>query len=100
IRSLTLAMCSYHADDLAVARDELAAARVNLRPGVCRDVIAPALGARIALSDGDKDAAKRLIGQVVAGGNTPLLDVLDDALSLTELGGRRKRALHGRGDVS
>jgi LuxR family maltose regulon positive regulatory protein len=98
IRSLTLAICSYHADDLATARAALAEARVNLRPGACRDVVAPALGARIAMSDGDKEAAKRQLAHVVATGCTPLLDVLDDALGLVDLAGRRKRAMRGRGN--
>jgi hypothetical protein len=98
IRSLTLAICSYHADDLAAARAALAEARVNLRPGACRDVVAPALGARIAMSDGDKEAAKRQLAHVVATGCTPLLDVLDDALGLVDLAGRRKCAMRGRGN--
>jgi LuxR family maltose regulon positive regulatory protein len=98
IRSLTLAICAYHADDLAAARAALAEARLNLLPGVARDVVAPALGARIALSDGDRDAAKRQLAAAVATGCTPLLDVLSDALGLVELAGRRKRSPRGRGE--
>ncbi len=100
IRSLTLAICSYHTDDLAAARGALAEARLNLRPGVCRDVVAQAVGARIAMSDGDKDAAKQQLAHVVASGCTPLLDVLDDALGLVDLAGRRRRALRARADAS
>ncbi len=98
IRALTLAICAYHADDLPAARTALAEARVNLRPGACRDVVAPALAARMALSNGDKDAAKRQLANVVATGCIPLLDVLDDALGLVDLAGRQKRAMRGRGD--
>jgi LuxR family maltose regulon positive regulatory protein len=90
IRSLTLAVCAYHADDLPAARAALAEARLNLGPGVCRDVVAVALAARIAMSTGDKGAAKRQLANI-AGGCDSLLTVLDEALGLVEPARRRDR---------
>jgi LuxR family maltose regulon positive regulatory protein len=95
ICSLTLGICAYHADDLPAARASLADARLNLGPGACRDVVAVALAARIAMSTGDKAAAKRQLASLAGAGCDPLLAVLDEALGLLEPP-RRRRAGAGR----
>jgi len=97
IRALTLGICAYHADDLPAARASLAEARLNLGPGVCRDVVAVALAARIAMSTGDKGAAKRQLAYLAGAGCDSLLAVLDEALGLLEPARLRNRAGSGRG---
>jgi len=97
LRSLTLAIASYHADDVANARAAVGEAREHLRGGVFRDVVLAAVGARVTKADGDKDATRRQLAHVTGARCRPLAEILGDALALSELAPRS--AERGRPDA-
>ena len=82
LRSLTLALCAYHRDDLPLARGALAEARAHLRPGATRDVVANIVAARLRLSDGDIRTSRRLLANAAAAGCPGLFDATCDALGI------------------
>ena len=82
MRSVTLAFCAYHRDDLPLARRALADARANLHPGATRDVVAVILAARLALSDGDPRGARRMLAHAAEAGCPGLFDLTCDALGI------------------
>jgi LuxR family maltose regulon positive regulatory protein len=81
-RSLTLAICAYHADRLAAAQQALVDARTHLRAGACSDTIYPAVRARISKSLGDHDGADRILARAAVAGRPGLLALMREALGL------------------